>query len=67
MRTNYHCGILNRTLVISDSFYRTKEQASGISLSFVNQILRLHNASIRVQSIVGQGSVCSINFPLPVS
>jgi len=43
-------------------FYSTKQQASGIGLSFVKQILRLHNASIRVQSTVGQGSVFSISF-----
>lgn len=44
-------------------FYSTKKQASGIGLSFVKQILRLHNASIHVQSAVGQGSTFSIRFP----
>jgi len=43
-------------------FYSTKEQASGIGLSFVKQILRLHNASIRVQSTLKQGSIFSISF-----
>ncbi len=44
--------------------YSTKAQASGIGLSFVKQILRLHNASIHVQSTPGQGSTFTIRFPL---
>jgi len=43
-------------------FYSTKEQASGIGLSFVKQVLRLHNASIQVQSVVNQGSTFSMRF-----
>ncbi len=43
-------------------FYSTKEKASGIGLSFVKQILRLHNASVHVQSVVNEGSIFSISF-----
>lgn len=43
-------------------FYSTKEQASGIGLSFVKQIITLHNASIHVQSQVGQGSSFFMKF-----
>ena len=43
-------------------FYSTKEKASGIGLSFVRQVLRLHNASIQVQSEPGKGSTFSIQF-----
>lgn len=43
-------------------FYSTKEKASGIGLSFVRQVLRLHNASIQVQSKPGEGSTFSILF-----
>lgn len=43
-------------------FYSTKVQASGIGLSFVKQVLRLHNASIQVQSVVDKGSTFSISF-----
>lgn len=44
-------------------FYSTKKHASGIGLSFVRQILSLHNASIHVQSVLGKGSTFSIRFP----
>jgi len=44
-------------------FYSTKEKASGIGLSFVKQILRLHNASILVQSVEQKGSIFTIKFP----
>ena len=43
-------------------FYSTKEKASGIGLSFVRQVLRLHHASIQVQSEPGKGSTFSILF-----
>ena len=43
-------------------FYSTKEEASGIGLSFVKQVLRLHRASIQVQSEDGKGSDFYIHF-----
>jgi len=43
-------------------FYSTKEEASGIGLSFVKQVLRLHGASIQVQSKPGDGSSFIIRF-----
>jgi signal transduction histidine kinase len=43
-------------------FYSTKEEASGIGLSFVKQVLRLHKAFIRVQSETGKGSDFYILF-----
>jgi len=43
-------------------FYSTKEKASGIGLSFVRQVLRMHNASIQVQSEPGKGSTFSMLF-----
>lgn len=44
-------------------FYSTKEQASGIGLSFVKQIMSLHNGSIQVKSEVGKGSTFTMGFP----
>jgi signal transduction histidine kinase len=43
-------------------FYSTKEEASGIGLSFVKQVVRLHGASIQVQSEPGAGSSFIIRF-----
>ncbi len=43
-------------------FYSTKQQASGIGLSFVKQVLRLHNASISVKSAPGRGSTFTMEF-----
>ncbi len=43
-------------------FYSTKPEASGVGLSFVKQVLRLHNATIQVHSKVNQGSIFSIHF-----
>jgi len=43
-------------------FYSTKEEASGIGLSFVKQVLRLHRASIQVLSEPGKGSNFYIHF-----
>jgi two-component system, NtrC family, nitrogen regulation sensor histidine kinase NtrY len=37
-------------------FYTTKQTGSGIGLSFSRQILRLHEGSIRVNSVSGRGS-----------
>jgi len=45
-------------------FYSTKEQASGIGLSFVKQVLRIHKASIKVQSVVNEGSSFTMSFKL---
>jgi len=43
-------------------FYSTKEKGSGIGLSFVRQIMRLHNGSINVQSNVGEQTIFSLKF-----
>jgi two-component system, NtrC family, nitrogen regulation sensor histidine kinase NtrY len=37
-------------------FYTTKQTGSGIGLSFSRQILRLHEGSIRVNSVPGRGT-----------
>jgi two-component system nitrogen regulation sensor histidine kinase NtrY len=46
-------------------FYSTKENSSGIGLSFVKQILRMHDATIQVSSTPGEGSTFILKFRDP--
>jgi two-component system, NtrC family, nitrogen regulation sensor histidine kinase NtrY len=43
-------------------FFTTKKQGSGIGLSLSRQILRLHNATIRVQSSPNERTIFTIRF-----
>jgi len=43
-------------------FFTTKKQGSGIGLSLSRQILRLHNATIRVQSTPNERTIFTIRF-----
>jgi two-component system, NtrC family, nitrogen regulation sensor histidine kinase NtrY len=43
-------------------FFTTKKQGSGIGLSLSRQILRLHNATIRVQSSPDERTIFTIRF-----
>jgi len=56
-------GIPNEKLSdIFIPFYSTKEKSSGIGLSFVRQIMRLHNGSINVLSKVDEETVFTLIF-----
>lgn len=64
-------GIPNEALdKIFERFYqvdgtaRRRYEGTGIGLSIVRDILRLHGCSIRVSSEVGKGSVFTITLPL---
>ena len=43
-------------------FYTTKEEGSGIGLSLSRQIMRVHRGRISVQSVVGQGTVFTLEI-----
>lgn len=43
-------------------FYTTSEKGSGIGLSFVRQIMRLHNAEVSVNSDFGKGTSFYLKF-----
>lgn len=43
-------------------FYSTKSHGSGIGLSLVRQIMRLHGGNVKVTSIKGEGTVVSLIF-----
>ncbi|MFA8449636.1 MAG: PAS domain-containing sensor histidine kinase [Bacteroidales bacterium] len=45
-------------------FFTTKKSGSGIGLSLSKEILRLHNASIHVESEINKGSCFTLGFEL---
>jgi signal transduction histidine kinase len=48
---------------IFDFYYTTKEQGTGIGLSFVQQIVEEHGGRIQVKSEIGKGSEFIIYLP----
>ena len=64
-------GILESDLPrIFDRFHRVEgarartTEGSGIGLSLVRELVRLHGGTVRVESIYGQGSVFTVSIPL---
>ena len=49
---------------LSQPFYTTKEEGTGLGLVIVERILRDHGAEFGIESIPGKGTVFSIRFPL---
>jgi signal transduction histidine kinase len=58
----------NELPLVFDPFYRSPKTAavkgSGIGLSLVNTILKLHHVDLKVNSIPGQGTTFTLHFPL---
>ena len=56
-------------LYIQQPFYRASNARGfsgyGIGLALADRILRLHNADLRIESILGQGTAMRILLPLP--
>lgn len=50
---------------IFDIYYTTKSTGTGLGLSIVNQIITGHGGTIKVNSNPGQGSVFTIEVPIP--
>lgn len=44
-------------------FYSTKEEGSGVGLSFAQHIMRLHGGRIHASSLEGKGSTIQLIFP----
>jgi two-component system sensor histidine kinase FlrB len=52
---------------IFDPFFSTKDEGTGLGLAIVYSIVDAHKGRIDVDSIVGQGTACSIILPHPAS
>ena len=50
---------------IFDPFFSTKEAGTGLGLAIVHSIVDAHQGRIDVESVVGQGTSCSIILPHP--
>jgi len=58
-------GIAKKNLnKIFDPFYTTKDQGTGLGLSTVYKIIDNHNGSIKVSSIIGEGTEFVIKLPV---
>ncbi len=49
---------------IFDPFFTTKAEGTGLGLPTVHRILETHNATIQVESRVGEGTIMRLHFPL---
>ena len=70
---DFGCGIdPERKDKIFDTFYRVEEDRSrlrggfGIGLSIVSHIVQRHNGEIKVESVLGEGTLMQITLPLAV-
>ncbi|GAA4384019.1 sensor histidine kinase [Hymenobacter koreensis] len=61
--TDNGCGIPAEVMdSIFIPFFTTRRNGTGIGLSLAKQIMHLHKGSIKVQSVVGQGTVFRLEF-----
>lgn len=49
---------------VFDPFYTTKAGGTGLGLSVAHEIIRKHHGSVDVESVLGQGSIFFVYFPL---
>jgi two-component system sensor histidine kinase HydH len=49
---------------IFDPYFTTKPKGTGLGLAIVHNVIEAHDGSVKVRSVVGQGSVFTIGLPL---
>jgi two-component system sensor histidine kinase PilS (NtrC family) len=50
---------------IFEPFFTTRENGTGLGLAIVRQLVESHEGAIRIDSVVGEGSIFTISLPLP--
>jgi two-component system sensor histidine kinase PilS (NtrC family) len=50
---------------IFEPFFTTRENGTGLGLAIVRQLVESHEGSVRLESVVGEGSIFTITLPLP--
>ena len=59
------CGIPSENLSkIFDPFFTTKNIGTGLGLTIVHNITRVHGGSVDISSSPGYGANCIVSFPL---
>lgn len=59
------CGIAKADLAkIFDPFYTTRKQGTGLGLTIVHNITKLHGGGIEVTSNENEGTECAVTIPL---
>jgi signal transduction histidine kinase len=49
---------------IFDPFYTTKDEGTGLGLSFIFQVITAHNGDVDVESRIGEGAKFTIKLPI---
>jgi signal transduction histidine kinase len=59
------CGIATADLSkIFDPFYTTRNKGTGLGLTIVHNITKMHGGSIDISSCEGDGTECIVTLPL---
>ena len=50
---------------IFEPFFTTRENGTGLGLAIIRQLVESHEGTIRVDSVVGEGTTFTVSLPLP--
>lgn len=56
----------NQLSRLFDPFFTTRPKGTGLGLTIAHRVIQEHNGRIRVASVPGEGSIFTIELPLPV-